>query len=255
MKKNMKQFHINSTTYFNTKKIALNLIKTQLNILYGNCYSFQSKIPELEKILSEKETERMARFLFYEDKICYLAVHALLKKQLSENLGEKEQDIDINYFNNEKPFINGIDLDFNISHSGHLFSFIIANNNKLQVGVDIERIKTMDDMKSISLNYFSDIECAYIFEPVSDETEQLYRFYEVWTCKEAFLKMIGIGLYTDLSKITVTPGINTFDIELPDNFEVNSSQAFIYSKRYTNFIVSVSLSEDIVPYFLEINFL
>jgi 4'-phosphopantetheinyl transferase len=194
----------------------------------------------------------MHRFLHDEDKICYSVVHSLLKKRLSRVLNKKEQDIHINYFNNEKPFIHEIGLDFNMSHSGHVFSFIIADNFTLRVGVDIEMVREINNMKSISTDYFSDAECSYVFLPETNETEELCKFYEIWTRKEAFLKMIGIGLYTDLSKIEVTPGMNTINIELTENYKVSSQQAFIYTKRYNDYIISVSLSEDRCPNFQEI---
>jgi 4'-phosphopantetheinyl transferase len=251
MKTSIKRFQIH-TSHLNTHIITNGFNKPQINIFFGDSRSFHNNIKELTNFLSEKETERMNKFLHYRDKMCYLVVHALLKKQLSEKLNKREKDIDIDYFNNIKPIINGINLDFNISHSGHFFSFVIANNKKLRVGIDIEIVKVIDDFKTISTNYFSDTERAYIFEPVSDTTEQLWRFYEIWTCKESILKMIGIGLYTDLSKISVVPGTNIFSIEMPDNIKIFNYQAFIYSKRYSDFIVSVSLSEDNTPCFQKI---
>jgi 4'-phosphopantetheinyl transferase len=252
MKTYLKQFQVHSTVSFNYKKVINNRNKPPVTIFYGDSRSFQNKITSLIKLLSEKETEKMNKFLFQEDKICYLVVHALLKKQLTENLKPQVQNIDINFFNKEKPFIDGINLDFNISHSGHLFSFIIADHYKLRVGVDIERVKVVEEIKSIAANYLSEAENTYIFRPENDVSEQLYRFYEVWTAKEAFLKMIGIGLFTDLSKISVTPGKNIFNLELPENYEVNYPQAFIYSIRFNDFIISVSLSEDSYPIFQNI---
>jgi phosphopantetheine--protein transferase-like protein len=237
------EFKVYSKINSQSENFATGNLKSQINLFYGDSLAFQNIVAELVTLLSEKEVERMEKFLFIKGKHCYLVVHALLKRYLSDKFKHKGQ-IDINYFNNIKPYIEGIDIDFNISHSEQFFSFIIADKPKLRVGIDIEKIKAINEIESISKNYFSENEYEYIFQPNINNLEQLYRFYEVWTCKEAFLKMIGLGLYADLRNINVLPGINNINLELPEKLNNTNPLAYIYSKRFEDYIISVSLSEE-----------
>ena len=188
----MKQFQVYSTFCYHTKKITNNTDKPPIKVLFGDIRSFQDIVTELVKLLSEEETKRMNKLLVPEDQICYLVVHALLKKHLSDILNRQNQEIMIDFYNQKKPYISGIDLDFNISHSKHLFSYIIADNLKLHVGIDIEKISTK--IERVVHKFLSKIEIDSI-----DSKNRLLHLYICWSAKEALYKIhINNGLsYTE----------------------------------------------------------
>lgn len=225
---------------------------SEINIFFGDCRSYFVQSKPLEKYLTATEKQFMNKLYFEEDRTCYLVVHGLFKKHLAENLSCQTISLEINYIKDRKPFITDIDFDFNLSHSSPYFAFIISDNNSLKVGVDIEKIRPHKDLQSIATNYFSIEECAYMFQSMDNEMEHIARFYELWTRKEAFLKMAGIGLVNGINNIPVTTGINMFDFELPKNLLLNSSSICIFTKREKDYVISVACTEERVPVFIEL---
>lgn len=94
-----------------------------------------------------------------------------------------------------KPVLSGMQINFNISHSGDIC--ICAVSDKGQVGIDIERIQNIDiaDFKF----KMTDKE----WKRLSVEREPDH-FFEYWTQKEAVLKASGKGLSIEL---------NTFEVD------------------------------------------
>lgn len=216
--------------------------KIHQKIYFGDSNFLISGNHNFVQYLSRKEIERMNKFRVSGDRNNYLIVHALLRKTLNET-DPKLQSIPINYFDQKKPYLENIDLDFNLSHSDSLFAFVVANSEALNVGIDIEVVKPFEGMRDVALQNFSGKELSYVYYPGIIMEEQLMRFYEIWTRKEAFLKMIGLGLYTELTNISVTCEKNSVLIELPHHIKVKGDKAFIFTQRFSNFILSVSLSE------------
>jgi len=86
---------------------------------------------------------------------------------------------------------------FNISHSQN--AFLLGFNPGGAIGVDIEKLNGSEDVPALVNYAFSSDEINYFREQVSQE-----RFTQIWTLKEAFLKVAGVGLIDKLSSITVT---------------------------------------------------
>ena len=95
-----------------------------------------------------------------------------------------------------KPYIPELPMFyFNISHSNHFLAIALSNH---QVGVDIERIKPVN--LRIAKRFFSKEEQTYVF---SCPKNQIKRFYEIWTKKEAYVKYIGCGFQKPLADINM----------------------------------------------------
>jgi 4'-phosphopantetheinyl transferase len=95
---------------------------------------------------------------------------------------------------NGKPYLNGSDIFFNISHSGDYVVLAVAGR---EVGVDIEKIAP-----------YSEAVSARCFTP--EEREWVSRagdnaFFRVWTAKESAAKAIGLGLSLSPSSFSVLP--------------------------------------------------
>jgi 4'-phosphopantetheinyl transferase len=96
-------------------------------------------------------------------------------------------DIIINIGENGKPFIENYTLfHFSISYSDT--AFVVALSSEA-VGVDIEKMKILPPKQMY--HFFTSSEMDYLN---SDKDEYIKRFYELWTKKEAYTKMLGIGL-------------------------------------------------------------
>lgn len=91
-------------------------------------------------------------------------------------------------------------INFNVSHSGDLMLVAILVN--APIGVDIEALRTIDNMLSIAGYYFSDAELQELLS-VSPQ-DRCRAFYAGWTRKEAFVKATGEGMGRDFRSFDVT---------------------------------------------------
>ncbi len=81
-----------------------------------------------------------------------------------------------------KPYFKDLPIKFSASHSGK--AVILAVSDR-EVGADIQQIKP--DAVRIAPRFFTASECEYVGDDVM-------RFFEIWTKKEAYAKWCGEGL-------------------------------------------------------------
>ena len=96
---------------------------------------------------------------------------------------------------NGKPLVDGI--FFNLSHSG---DYVICAVSERLVGCDIEQIK--EAPKQVAERAFSVEENAYLKSFSGDAYNR--EFFRLWTKKESFLKMKGIGIRVPLQILKMT---------------------------------------------------
>lgn len=206
-----------------------------LQIYYGDLAKYSNRVTEYYNNLSTEEFTRAQKFRFDRDRDVYILSHALLNSKLSNRLKTTRNRLDIRYFDNRKPYIKNEQLDFNLSHSGEYFAFVISNDEATIVGIDIEVIKN-SKIDSIVNQYFHKDEASYIYQGKQDA---LIRFHEIWTRKEAYLKMLGFGLTENLFQINVDPGKKNFQNYFNPEDKRN---IHIYTCLKDNFVLSVAVS-------------
>lgn len=97
-----------------------------------------------------------------------------------------------------KPHAQGeIGLDFNLSHSGADIVIAVARGQAL--GVDLERLDRRAVSTALIKRYFCMREHA-VLAALPGETRQR-AFLQLWTCKEAVLKAMGVGLSFGLDRM------------------------------------------------------
>lgn len=147
------------------------------------------------KLLNHQYRSKFDRYIQLQSKLNFITGRLLLLKGL--NLME-EKSVDFNVLNQiktdstDKPYLEN--TYFNISHSEN--HVIVALSKKIEIGVDIEILKSvrLDAFKHL----FSEKEFQIIEADKSGRT-----FFEFWTKKEAALKTIGCKL-SDMTKIEVS---------------------------------------------------
>ena len=104
-------------------------------------------------------------------------------KMLALSLGKSvlNKDIKIEYEKSGKPYIFDSSYGISISHSKDMA--LVAINEDL-VGADIEVVRPFNE--KLIKTYFSPEEISFIDSPE--------KFFTVWTVKEAYLKLTGVGL-------------------------------------------------------------
>lgn len=154
-----------------------------------------------DSYLSENEKKRTEQFSNDIDAFLFAVRHNLLRLILSGYLKCNPSEIRFgaNPFN--KPFIAfpKTHLQFNISVTSNRFIATLCMNRSL--GVDIELIRQIENVKLLSNDNFTKNELQWIFS--HPESEIYSAFFNIWTKKEAFVKALGKGLSIPLNKFDV----------------------------------------------------
>ena len=102
--------------------------------------------------------------------------------------------------------------DFNLSHAGPYFFWIVAKRLNDAVGIDIEKTKPMDFL-NLAARFFHPKELEKL-EQLADLDEK--DFFQLWSFKEAFLKAMGQGIGYGLDKFAIEPRLG--DWLVPDEW-------------------------------------
>ncbi|MCQ9634350.1 4'-phosphopantetheinyl transferase superfamily protein [Chryseobacterium sp. WG23] len=141
----------------------------------------------------------------WQDAQLSLLGRVLLEHGLNAHYGIRGAEI--GRLSNNKPFLKGHTVHFNISHSKNLVACAIAD---YPIGIDIE---FSDD----SINYldFQFQMTAGEFEEIHQSEDQINSFFTYWTKKEAVLKAEGSGMMIPL-----------------DSFEILNNECLIEGKKF-----------------------
>lgn len=153
-------------------------------------------------ILSSDERARAARFIHDRNRRRFVMARARLRELLGERLEVPAQSVSFEYGPTGKPALpRHHNLRFNLSHSAELAVYVFAMD--IEVGVDVEQVRVIDDAHRLAARTFSPREHhAYRSLPPH---EQPLAFFNCWTRKEAFVKATGHGL---------SPPLDSFDVSL-----------------------------------------
>ena len=153
------------------------------------------------KTLSEEERKRASRFLKDQDRHYFVVARGLLRELSGQYCRCSASEIKISYHPLGKPYLlNNTAIQFNLSHAGDkvLFAF-----SKQVIGVDLEYKQRKISIEEIAKRFFSKVEyCELMSLPPEQQSDG---FFKVWTCKEAFIKAQGSGIYY---------GLNQFDVNV-----------------------------------------
>jgi 4'-phosphopantetheinyl transferase len=154
-----------------------------------NIHSFVKDKARLTALLDEERRERLAAFHKEKDALRSLA-GGLLMRHIA---GGKT----IAYTAAGKPFVEGGPF-FSVSHAGDYAAAVVSPN--APVGIDIENTENVrgGDFWPLAKRAFHPKELAFFIQ-----RPDWRRFYEIWTQKEAFVKMRGDGLGIGLNTVNV----------------------------------------------------
>ena len=144
--------------------------------------------------LTEAEQARYQRYYFDRHKKQFLLGCYLIRSVLSEYDVVDPQQWKFQKNEYGKPRIvdsqNSKSLFFNLSHSGekHVLAVCLSDS----VGVDIEQSGKRRRIAKIADRFFASEEVIDLLGLI--DSEQLSRFYDLWTLKEAYIKACGLGL-------------------------------------------------------------
>jgi 4'-phosphopantetheinyl transferase len=146
----------------------------------------------------------------------------LSRKVLSQKLKISRNKIAFKKTINGKPFIEAANTHFNISHSGE---WVVLAYSDQEVGIDIEIIRPIN--YRIAERFFSTEEFNALENKQQDE--KLEYFFDLWTLKESYLKLLGTGLTKSLNSFTIYFADGNYQFRENDS----DSKINIYFKQFS----------------------
>ena len=157
-----------------------------------------------ETFLSADELSRASRFHFALHRNRYIRARGILRELLGERIDTGPGAIQFKYNAYGKPELfltHASELRFNISHSENILAVAITENACFEIGLDIEKVRPLDNIQEIERGLLTD--CTIIQSQKLQADARCMRFFQAWTCKEAYLKATGRGLI-DSDKVKVS---------------------------------------------------
>lgn len=150
--------------------------------------------------LDAGETARCARLVNERLQTRFIAAHGFTRRVLSLYTQRPACDLTFSLGEHGKPvLLQHSGLHFNLSHSHDLAILAIARR---PVGIDIEYIDGTRDWQGIMQHFYAASEVQKILAlPVATQQQA---FFQVWTRKEAHMKVTGKGLYLEPGQFTVS---------------------------------------------------
>ena len=153
----------------------------------------------LRHVISQDEQTRAAGIRRPIDRIAFVAGRALSRLTLARHLDATPQAIEFQRNPFGKPYLES-GPSFNLSHSGS--AVLLAITQSGQLGVDIEQVRSMNDMDDVARRIMSAAELDEYIALSGAERESA--FFRIWCRKEAFVKAIGHGLSAGLERLVVS---------------------------------------------------
>ncbi len=147
--------------------------------------------------------EEMRAERFRQDRLreSFTLARGALRTILGLYLNIDPKQVQFAYGAHGKPALDPVcNLCFNASHSGDLAVFAFALDCEL--GVDMELVRRLDDLKQIARRFFCAEEVAELLSLNPEEQQQA--FFQCWSRKEAYIKATGEGLSAALDTFQVS---------------------------------------------------
>lgn len=162
------------------------------------------ELSRLQRLLSNDESARAARFRFDVHRDRFTAARGLLRLLLGAYTNRDPSTLRLRYREHGKPALVSADgmnsVEFNVSHSADVALF--AFSAMRETGVDVEEIRLERDFLDIAERFFSEREKDRLRD--ASPVEQSDLFFSFWTRKEAYLKARGVGISESLQAIDVS---------------------------------------------------
>ncbi|MFK5985452.1 MAG: 4'-phosphopantetheinyl transferase superfamily protein [Pseudomonadota bacterium] len=167
---------------------------TSIDIWLCNAENMLSQSDYFFSILSANEQVRALRFKFDTHRNRFIISHGFTRCVLAKYLQVTPADIKYKKEQLGKPYLSDINksaLTFNLSHTEDISILAVAKYS--QLGIDIEYKNRKTDWQAISQKFYTHSEKKSL-SAIKNENHQKQAFYELWTRKEAYMKVIGTGL-------------------------------------------------------------
>ncbi|MGL4607070.1 MAG: 4'-phosphopantetheinyl transferase family protein [Eubacteriaceae bacterium] len=172
--------------------------KFKTKIFIGDIRSLEDPIiieSHISKITKERQ-EKIEKIKSIYGKAVSLGAEILLRKAYFKIFGESEIPKIIKGSHGKPKFLECEGIAFNLSHSG---DFVVCAFSEKPIGIDLQIVKPMRG--DLVTRYFSELEKKWWHALPEDQKEG--GFYNLWSCKESYIKYTGKGFSTPLNDFSV----------------------------------------------------
>ena len=156
-------------------------------------------------LLTEEERERVSRFRFERHRREAAVSKALVRATLARYVGRPSSALRYRFGRHGRPFVDPpCGVYFNATNHPELVACAVSVNE--EIGVDLEPVSRGDEILECARTVFASPELAALRALPADA--QRDRAVSLWTCKEAYIKALGVGFAAPLLEIAVdfSPG-------------------------------------------------
>jgi 4'-phosphopantetheinyl transferase len=157
------------------------------------------------EILSLDERVRANRYRFEDHRRSYILSRGVLRTLLGCYLSVPPANIQFSYGERGKPDLSGVTTDIRFNSSRSAGVALYAMTRHCELGVDIEKIRSLQDIEQIADRFFCSEEARELLNLPASRRESA--FFNCWSRKEAYIKAVGDGLSMPLNgfRVTVKP--------------------------------------------------
>lgn len=154
---------------------------------------------KIQEILTYTDISKARRFIHQADHNRYLTARIFLFGWLKKEKIHRSEKLNLSYNSFGKPFLPGIEIQFNWTHSGDMIALILSS---VDCGIDIELDtgKVLYDYQSLC----TELELNWLDQKQRDTgVSGNMCFMDLWTAKESVVKAKGTGLSVDPRQIEI----------------------------------------------------
>ncbi len=181
----------------------------------------------LASLLPPDRFQKMSSFRLQDDRLRCLAGWLLMTRFLGENLQKR-----FRYDHYGKPFLSDGPC-FNLSHSG---CYTVLAISEVPVGIDIEQQRE-EDCGSLARTAFHPDEQDWFFRMPTTR-----RFFDLWTLKESYLKLLGIGLSQEPNSFSLRHALDNRPDDTRYSARLSSDRPEMQFKLYGDTLPGYSLA-------------
>ena len=185
---------------------SFNLQDNIIDVWLCQLNTIQDKNSQFFAQLSVEEKTRAERFKFSVHRDRFIASHGFVRSVLANYLNIDADEIVYLKGEQGKPYLSPSpncdtkSLQFNLSHTQDIAVLAVTKNS--EVGIDIEHNDRKTDWKGICKRFFTVPEQDTLFSLAKEQQE--IAFFDLWTRKEAYMKVLGTGLSLSPTEFTLT---------------------------------------------------
>jgi len=161
----------------------------QVQLWWASLDVGDSELDRLRGMLTPEELRRAERFRVAAAAQRFIGARAALRMILGRATSAKPAEVEFLFGEHGKPHLPAGGPFFNASDSG---DYVVVALSPAEVGVDIELARIVRRRDRLARRVCTDSEFEMLAQAPEEERDAL--LLRLWTCKEAALKAVGIGL-------------------------------------------------------------